>query len=441
MPIDLSVVTGVTVAQELRPHGATYDALIRGPGRKGAGDSILPGRPRQVPSNVRLAVSTDPRWAGRWRFDEFAGRVTVDGRPATDTDYLSVIDSLFMVYDLQVDMTAVCAGVALVADVDRYHPVADYLRGLVWDGKPRIDAWLNTYGGVERTPLTDAYARCTLIAAVRRALNPGCKVDTTLVLISGQGARKSSALAALCPDPAWFSDAALDPHDAKKTGELIAGKWIVELSELASVRKSDTESVRAMLTRQSDQYRPAYARVAQDWPRSCIFVGTSNAQGILTDPHGSRRFWPVTVVRWDVDALAQDRDQIWAEAYQAAIAEPQEPHWLPLELENVRVDDAEIYRDVDVWDDKVLTFAISRPDGFTLFEAMASLQIDPAQMSRINEIRLGNILTSAGYAKVRVRVGGVRVYRWLRSSSAQPEPAPSEPAGVGDLAGDIEPPW
>ena len=87
-----------------------------------------------------------------------------------------------------------------------FHPVLDYLNGLGWDQKPRIDTWLVSYGGAEDSVLCRAIGSIVLIAAVRRVRQPGCKFDELLILQSGQGEGKSTSLRALCPYDAWFSD-------------------------------------------------------------------------------------------------------------------------------------------------------------------------------------------------------------------------------------------
>lgn len=58
-----------------------------------------------------------------------------------------------------------------------FNPVLDYLNGLTWDGKPRLDTWLSTYLGADDDPLNRAMGRKVLIAAVRRVRVPGTKFD------------------------------------------------------------------------------------------------------------------------------------------------------------------------------------------------------------------------------------------------------------------------
>lgn len=195
------------------------------------------------------------------------------------------------------------------------HPVRSYLDALTWDGAPRLDRWLTTYGKAEDTPLTRAIASIVLIAAVRRVRKPGCKFDELLVLQSEQGWDKSSALRTLCPDESWFSDDLPLGVDAKQVIERTQGKWIIEASELVGIGKREAESLKSFLSRQKDgPVRLAYERIPTQQPRQFILVGTTNAHQFLKDKTGNRRFWPVRVGRFDVARLRRDRDQLWAEA-------------------------------------------------------------------------------------------------------------------------------
>jgi predicted P-loop ATPase len=132
------------------------------------------------------------------------------------------------------------------------------------------------------------------------------------VLEGKQGAGKSSILRALAGDE-WFHDGLSDMH-GKDASAALRGKWIIELPELSAMRRSDTEAVKAFLSRTEERYRPAYGRTEVIKPRRCVFAGTTNRNDYLTDDTGERRFWPVTVGAVKLDELTQDREQIWAEA-------------------------------------------------------------------------------------------------------------------------------
>ncbi|WP_237081182.1 virulence-associated E family protein [Myxococcus xanthus] len=207
---------------------------------------------------------------------------------------------------------AVAQQLLSVAKRNSYDPVADYLAGLVWDGKPQLDELLVTYFGARGEP---GYLRAVgakfAISAGARALRPGCKVDTVLILEGPQGLRKSTAFRILGGQ--YFSDAPIDVTN-KDSAMLASQFWFIELAELSTFRKSEDQALKAFISRTDDTYRPPYGRANVKSPRRCVFVGTTNDDDYLRDPTGHRRFWPVKCSGIEVDALARDRDQIWAEA-------------------------------------------------------------------------------------------------------------------------------
>jgi len=204
-----------------------------------------------------------------------------------------------------------------VADDRAYHPIREYLGALpAWDTIPRIDTLLIDYLGAEDTPYVRAVTRKTLVAAVARILNPGAKLDSILVLNGKQGIGKSTLFSKLGQQ--WYSDSlSISDMKDKTAPEKLQGYWILELGELAGIKKMDVETVKSFITRVDDKYRPSYGRAVESHPRQCIIVGTTNSDGgFLRDITGNRRFWPVRVSgegkynAWELT----DIDQIWAEA-------------------------------------------------------------------------------------------------------------------------------
>jgi predicted P-loop ATPase len=204
-----------------------------------------------------------------------------------------------------------------VADDRAYHPIREYLEGLPeWDRVPRIDTLLIDYLGAEDSPYTRAVTRKTLVAAVARIINPGTKHDSILVLNGKQGIGKSTLFSRLGQQ--WYSDSlSISDMKDKTAPEKLQGYWILELGELAGIKKMDVETVKSFITRTDDKYRPSYGRAVESHPRQCIIVGTTNSDGgFLRDITGNRRFWPVWVSgegksrAWELT----DIDQIWAEA-------------------------------------------------------------------------------------------------------------------------------
>lgn len=207
-----------------------------------------------------------------------------------------------------------------------FHPIRTRFAELLgWDGLPRVEEVLIDYLGAEDTPYVRAVTRKTLVAAVARVMNPGCKFDCMLVLVGPQGIGKSTLFAQL--GGKWFTDSlSMNDMKDKTAAEKLQGSWILEVSELAGIKKAEVEAVKSFLTRQTDKFRPAFGRRNVEHPRQCIIVGSTNADmGFLRDSTGNRRFWPV-MVPGNEAALKKGLldqytlDQIWAEAleyYQA----------------------------------------------------------------------------------------------------------------------------
>lgn len=276
------------------------------------------GRPFRSIANARIALAL---LGATVRFDEFAGRFLVDGlRPLGPVLDDAALNRLRLLCEERLTLAfAKDRFIDIVTDYARhntFHPVRDYLAALRWDGTARLDSWLVTYGGAEDGEYVRAVGAICLIAAVRRVREPGCKFDEMLVLESEQGTDKSSALAVLAGSEEWFSDDVPLDAESKTLMERLEGRWLVELAELKGMKRGEVEHVKAMLSRRVDKARPAYGRMTREQPRQCVFFGTTNDSQYLRDMTGNRRFWPVKVARFDLQALSRDRDQLWAEAAQ-----------------------------------------------------------------------------------------------------------------------------
>lgn len=205
---------------------------------------------------------------------------------------------------------------AVVSSDRLYHPIKDYFATLHWDGQERIDTLLINYFGAKDSPYTRAVIRKTLVAAVARIYKPGVKFDSILVLNGPQGMGKSTFFSILGKQ--WFSDSlSISDMRDKTAAEKLLGNWILEISEMNGIRKTEVEVVKSFVTRQDDKFRQAYGVNVESHPRKCIIVGSTNSEGgFLRDVTGNRRFWPVHVPGtgkhhpWELDCV----DQIWAEA-------------------------------------------------------------------------------------------------------------------------------
>lgn len=205
---------------------------------------------------------------------------------------------------------------AVVSSERAYHPIKEYFETLGWDGTDRIDTLLINYLGADDTAFVRAVTRKTLCAAAARIYEPGIKFDSILVLSGPQGIGKSTLFAILGKQ--WYSDSlSIGDMKDKTAAEKLQGYWILELGELAGIKKVDVETVKSFISRTDDKFRQSYGVNVESHPRSNIIVGSTNSEsGFLRDITGNRRFWPVQVTgngkysAWDLT----DVDQIWAEA-------------------------------------------------------------------------------------------------------------------------------
>jgi predicted P-loop ATPase len=213
--------------------------------------------------------------------------------------------------DILITVEVAGQAVQAVARDRCFHPVKDYVNSLSWDGVKRIDVWLSQYLGAELTDYSKAMGARWLISAVARIYNPGAKADCCLILEGEQGTNKSTALRILAGD--WFTDeiAELGSKDAAMQTR---GVWIIEIAELDSMSRTEVGKIKAFMSRAVDRFRPPYGKRLVNSPRQCVFAGSVNHRSYLRDETGGRRFWPVACGSINIEDLARDRDQLWAEA-------------------------------------------------------------------------------------------------------------------------------
>ncbi len=374
------------------------------------------GVPLATLLNLVTILEGDRKFTGRCQRDDFRLRTVVDGQPVRDDDETAINLEIARMYGIRASTPLVGEAVRHVGNQHPTHGPREYLDALVWDGVVRTETWLTEHCGAEDTPLIHEFGRCFLVGAVARVMQPGCKVDNVLILVGQQGIGKSRAFATLA-GPEWFSDSAID-FASKDAYQQLPGVWIFELAELDSLRRSETSAVKAYISAQIDHYRPSYGRNTVDVPRQTVFVGTTNEPEFLRDPSGSRRFWPVAVTVINLDALAAERDQLWAEARWRY--DQHETWWLSAEGEEARVEASEPYREVDAWEAPIEKWADERGEPFTVADVLgAAVAVEIGRQTKRDGMRVASILARLGYAKRRVRVGDGRAMMWTRADAPE----------------------
>lgn len=282
--------------------------------------------PYKSMANAIVALRESPEWRGALKYDENALDSVLIRQPPkpwrkeaswTPRVWEDNDDALLCEWltsqGIVIGKTAASDAVPAAAKERSFHPIRDYLNGLKWDGKPRIDNWLQRHLGAADTIFNGAVGRRTLIAAVARIMNPGCQFDHVLIFEGLQGRGKSSLIRALPVNESWFLDK-LKRLDDADTARSMRKKWIVELAELETFRGDSEETIKAFITRRTDTIRFPYGRRHIDIHRQCILIGSTNEKRYLHDSTGGRRFWPVEITKMDIDGIALVRDQLWAEA-------------------------------------------------------------------------------------------------------------------------------
>lgn len=308
----------------------------------------------QTIENTVTILSHDPRLAGRLAFNEMEHSIVaqedlpwrkiIGAGQWVDSDDAALRLYLERVYGIS-SKDKIYDAVNVVAQRNRFHPVREYLEGCIWDGVPRVETLLVDYLGAEDSLYTRAVTRKTLAAAVARIFRPGCKFDYMLTIHGEQGIGKS-ALAAKLGGP-WFSDTFFTVQ-GKDAYEQIQGVWIMEVGELAGMRKAEAEAVKLFVSKQADRFRPAYGHRVQDFPRQCIFIGTTNEAQFLRDTTGNRRFWIVSTPNKPARDMWKELTPemvclIWAEAVE--IFRAGEELRLPDELEAEAREVQETYKE------------------------------------------------------------------------------------------------
>ena len=325
------------------------------------------GEVKPTIDNALIILDNDPLLKGRFALNKFAGLGEVLGRlpwaeDATrrhwdDTDS----NGLYWYMEKAYSITArkcIDAALDIHASLHAFNEVQDFLNGLVWDGVPRLDTLFIDFLGAEddEAGYCRAVCRKSFTGAVARAMEPGCKYDTMVILCGPQGIGKSTLLQKM--SRGWFNDS-IRSFEGKEAAELLPGVWLVEIAELDAFRNTDVARIKQFVSLCSDRYRAAYGRHMKTQPRSCVFFGTCNQMDFLRDTTGNRRFWPVDVKKKHRLSVWSDLDerytsQVWAEA--KVRWQMGEPLFLSGEVEEAAIEHQEAHRDASSWEGLIQEF-------------------------------------------------------------------------------------
>lgn len=359
-------------------------------------------RPTWNMSNALTLLREHADWSGVLAFNVFTRERVVLApipgqrgndfpRTLEDDDYTSA-QAWFNTHSFPTATKEIVVGaIRKTCRENSFDPLLDYLTSLKWDGEARLSSWLTTYCGVEPGDYANEAGLRWCVSAIARAFQPGCKADHMLVLEGAQGARKSSALAALA-GPAWFSDS-LPQMNTKDSSSYLRGRWIIEVAELEAKRR-EIDAVKAFISRQIETYRPAYGREEVTEPRRCVFAGTTNKTDWQRDETGGRRFWPVQVGQLDIAGLARDRDQLWAEA--VVLYDAGERWWLEGAVAEAALKEAGQRRPEDPWHSSIASIVKGLQEVTTKM-VLEELGILPTAMTPQLSKRVAQELVALGW--------------------------------------------
>lgn len=380
--------------------------------------------------NVVLCLENHPNLKGAIKYNEFTARI-VKVKPLpwtakltewTDTDDLEL--SNFLAFNSPAhfkSMANIGLGVQLVASRNRYHPLKEWLYSIKWDGQDRLGHWLPAFLGVDDTPYSALVGRLWLRQAVNRIINPGCKADYVLILEGEQGLKKSSALRVLGGD--YFSDAPLDLN-SKDVYQAINGVHIYEIAELDAFNRSESTRIKAFITQPIDRYRVPYEKRMIEQPRHVVFAGTTNNYEYHKDMTGNRRFWSVRCRDIDLEVLAKNRDQLFAQA-KAELEEGGRCYPTREQERDLIAPEQEMREVVDAWYQAIANW-LDQPEQRLTLKDVTTIEIlhkaifmDTSKITstKQSETKVGVIMHKLGWIKKRRGSGTKRQYYYARSEA------------------------
>jgi predicted P-loop ATPase len=398
--------TKPATGEQHRPLSARWDAYSL--------DRNGDGKPLPNLNNAVRVLENDPEWQGRIWYDTFLNRMLTrdpDGtvREWTDTDDIGL--TLYMQRVIGIVKMSTRLGAAPAANAvamrNKRNCAREYINGLHWDGESRIDYFFEDYYGAPGTAYVRRASSNFLISIVARIRQPGCKVDNMVVLEGAQGIGKSKSLEAL--GGPWYCEQHESATNPKAFAEILQGKVIVEISELDAFSRAEENRVKQVITALQDRYRTPYGKYAEDHPRQCVMVGTTNRDDWARDETGGRRFWPIECRGpIDVAAIKVNRDQLFAEA---AHRHQQGATWWEMpEVETLAEQGKR--RNTDEWEHLIADFVQTKSQVTTAEVLSECFKIEAGKFTRQDQLRVGVCLRALGWKKrdQRTKHGVVKVW-------------------------------
>jgi predicted P-loop ATPase len=359
--------------------------------------------------NELLAKKVREEWGERLRLNEMTQQVEMDGKNIdVEKAYFRMAEELH----LDIDKQKASDLVMLCAQKNTYSPVRDYLNSVVGMEPINLESLAERYFGTDN-PLHAVLLKRTLIAAVARVFKPGCKVDTLCILQGEQGFLKSTYWQTLAGET-WFTDNLSEANEKDEKLKL-RRYWILEFSEFETAyKRKEVEQLKAFLSSRIDSLRRPYGRAIEDFPRTSVFVGSTNRQEFLHDPTGERRYWVIPVSKKiPIQMLEEERDRIWAGA--VAAYKSGEQWWLTPEEDELLAQANKNWQSSDTWEADVLNY-LQAKSICTVSELLTKvIQIELAKQGKAEQMRLSDILRRNGWVRTKQkRIEGKVQRYWER---------------------------
>jgi hypothetical protein len=367
--------------------------------------------------NLKLALASGK--GHRVAFDSFEGMVVIQDpgalgwRPMTETDATRVATAFEEAGFKQISVQLMGQMLKYVAEENVFDSAQQWLKSLPpWDGIPRVDSFLAKAFGTGEGPYQTAVSRYMWSGLAGRVIQPGVKAEMVVVLVSMQGLRKSSSLAAMAHDPKWFAEIGFTGRaDDKALYRRMRGKLVLEFAELEGLGKRAHGSLKRFLSSQADMWDEKYKEFETRYERRSLIFATTNEAEFLTDPTGHRRWLPIdagVTGKAESDWIAANRDQLWAEGAVLFRAHGV----LFADAERLAKDVHKNHEQIDPWYESLAEFVTIRgwgaggmspdPKPFTITEAQRiGIGLLPSQINRSTAMRAASCLKSLGYERVQ----------------------------------------
>lgn len=302
--------------------------------------------------------------------------------------------------------------VQFAAELNGFDSAQLWLNRLQWDGVPRVEGFFPTYWNTADSAYTRATGRYLWTALAGRVLDPGCKADMAPVAYGPQGARKSSGVAAIAPDPEFFAEISFGEKDADISRKM-RGRLIAELAELRGLHTKDSESIKSFIARQFEDWTPKFKEFNTKFARRLVFFGTTNQQEFLSDETGNRRWLPLAVGEVDVDGITRDRLQLWAEGRELFLRGGVDYK----DAERLAAREHGTFMIHDSWEDAIHRWLeTEEPESISSAAIFANvLLMTTREITRAHDMRLGKAMAALGYKKGRKMVNKVRGTFWVKA--------------------------